>query len=69
MSHFLVRAPPPSLSFMTNIGDTNHQTEDGINLVTSGSVTITAGTTSRPPIGPGVINLMDRSVWTGYVNP
>ena len=37
---------------MTTIGDTNHQTEDGINLVTSGTVTITAGHTPQPPIGP-----------------
>ena len=41
MSHFLV-TPAPRLGFMTTIGDTNYQTEDGINLVTSGAVTITA---------------------------
>ena len=37
---------------MTTIGDTNHQTEDGINPVTSGPVTNTAGHTGRPLIGP-----------------
>ena len=46
------REDAPRLSFMTTIGDTNHQTEDGINLVTSGTVTSTAGHTSRPLIGP-----------------
>ena len=45
------REGAPRLSFMTTIGDTNHQTEDGINLVTSGSVTITAGHTTQSPIG------------------
>ena len=44
-------APRLSYDIVTTIGDTNHQTEDGINLVTSGTVTSTAGHTTRPLIG------------------
>ena len=45
-------APRLSYDIVTTIGDTNHQTEDGINLVTSGTVTSTVGHTARSLIGP-----------------